>query len=170
MAKFVGNKFEGTLGNDLIIGTAIADKVEGKAGADTIWGRGGNDLLKGDGGNDRLYGEAGDDKLEGDAGADRLYGGDGNDLIDGGTGNDLLSGGLGADVFEFGDLRSGADIITDFQDGADRILFDLDNVNSMRDIRITSQADGDAVVSWNGGSIELQGVAASSLSAADFLF
>ncbi len=152
MAKFTGNKIEGTRRADIINGTAGADKVEGKAGNDTINGNGGNDLLEGDGGNDRLFGGAG------------------NDIVDGGTGNDVLNGGAGNDIFEFGDLVSGTDVITDFQDGVDRIEFDLDTVNSMRDITITSQADGDALISWAGGSIELQGVSAASLTAADFLF
>jgi Ca2+-binding RTX toxin-like protein len=152
MAKFRGNKIEGTRRADIINGTAQADKVEGKGGNDTISGLGGNDQLEGDGGNDILFG------------------GDGDDIVDGGTGNDLLSGGAGRDIFEFGDALSGNDVITDFQDGVDRIEFDLLRVNSMRDITITSQADGDALISWAGGSIELQGVSAASLSAADFLF
>lgn len=152
MAKFTGNKFEGTRRGDTINGTVAADKIEGKAGADTIFGLGGDDILNGDGGNDVLNG------------------GSGNDLLDGGTGNDLLTGGVGADLFEFGNLRSGADIITDFEDGVDHIVFDLDNVNSVRDITITTQADGDALISWAGGSIELNGVSAASLTAADFLF
>lgn len=152
MAKFRGNKIEGTRRADILNGTDRADKIEGKAGNDTLNGNGGNDLLDGGTGNDRLYG------------------GDGNDIIDGGRGNDFLSGGAGADIFEFGDVRSGADIISDFQVGVDKIEFDLLNVNSMRDITITSQADGDALITWNGGSIELQGVSAASLSAADFLF
>jgi len=152
MAKFVGRKFEGTRGADIITGSAGADKVEGKAGADTISGLGGDDLLNGDGGNDVLFG------------------GNGNDILDGGTGNDRMTGGAGSDIFEFGDVRSGNDVITDFQDGVDLIRFDLLAVNSMRDITIGSQADGDAVISWAGGSIELQGVSAASLSGADFLF
>lgn len=152
MAKFIGRKFEGTRRADTIDGSATADKVEGKGGNDIISGLGGNDLLNGDGGDDQLFG------------------GEGNDLLDGGIGNDRLSGGAGSDVFEFGDLVSGTDIITDFADGVDRIKFDLDHVNSMRDITITTQADGDALVSWAGGSIELSGVSAASLSAADFMF
>jgi len=152
MAKFSGRKFEGTARADIINGSATADKVEGKGGGDTISGLGGNDLLNGDGGNDVLFG------------------GDGNDILDGGTGNDRMSGGAGADIFEFGDVRSGNDVITDFQDGVDHIEFDLLRVNSFRDITITSQADGDALISWAGGSIELVGVSAASLTAADFLF
>ena len=152
MAKFAGNKIDGTLRADVINGTATADKIEGKAGSDV------------------LYGNAGNDVLDGGSGNDKLYGGTGNDLLDGGTGNDILTGGSGADLFEFGNLRSGADIITDFEQGIDKIVFDLDAVNSLRDISITSQADGDALISWAGGSIELQGVDAESLTASDFLF
>lgn len=170
MAKFVGNKFEGTLRDDRIFGTDIADKVEGKGGADIVFGGKGNDLLKGDAGNDQLFGEDGNDELQGDAGNDELFGGAGSDILEGGRGNDVLSGGADADLFVFGDRIGGADIILDFQDGVDHIEFDLLRVNSMRDITITQQADGDALVTWAGGSVELVGVSASSLTAADFLF
>ena len=60
------------------------------------------------------------------AGNDSVYGAEGNDVLDGGTGTDTLTGGSGADIFV---TRSGngsanladADIITDFEDGADLI-------------------------------------------------
>lgn len=65
-------------------------------------------------------------------GQDALNGGDGADLIDGGGGADLLTGGLGADLFRFdhGDtgLGAGADRITDFLSGVDRI--DLSSIDA----------------------------------------
>lgn len=162
-------KFQGTIGNDTINGTGFDDRVEGKAGNDIIHGLGGNDLLKGDEGDDVIYGDAGNDDLQGDAGRDRLFGGSGADFLEGGLGNDVLTGGGGADTFVFGDVNAGRDRITDFQDGRDRIAFDLDTVNSFGDLTIRQGTAG-AVVSWDTGSVVLEGISAQSLSAADFTF
>ena len=62
----------------------------------------------------------------GGAGDDILIGTTGKDLLDGGAGHDTLTGGAGQDIFV---LRAGdggatlqlADVITDFQDGTDRL-------------------------------------------------
>jgi Ca2+-binding RTX toxin-like protein len=60
--------------------------------------------------------------LEGTAGVDRLAGGAGDDIIRGGRGNDVLAGGGGADSFILGP-GAGADRITDFTPGVDRLFF-----------------------------------------------
>ncbi len=78
--SFVGNgspppglePMTGTVGDDVLIGTAFAD------------------VLGGGNGNDRVTGAGG---------ADWLYGGDGSDTLDGGTGIDSLCGGAGSDVY-----------------------------------------------------------------------
>jgi Ca2+-binding RTX toxin-like protein len=67
-----------------------------------------------------LLGRGGDDVLSGAAG---------NDVLDGGAGNDTLSGGGGADSFRFSRgpaSDGGVDVVTDFQDGSDRLLLDDD--------------------------------------------
>ncbi|MBF0120117.1 MAG: hypothetical protein HQK79_14885 [Desulfobacterales bacterium] len=64
----------------------------------------GNDILSGTSGNDSINGEAGDD------------------IIDGESGDDRLTGGSGGDVFVFS-TTSGNDVITDFDPGKDRIVF-----------------------------------------------
>lgn len=70
----------------------------------------------------KIVGNAGDNRLSGLAGDDSLYGGLGNDWLEGGGGKDGLSGGLGADIFVFGlPEPSGADRITDFVGGTDKI-------------------------------------------------
>ena len=63
---------------------------------------------------DHLVGTAGDDVIEGRRG---------NDWLGGGRGNDILTGGAGRDTFA---LRAGdgVDVITDYQQGEDRLLFD----------------------------------------------
>jgi Ca2+-binding RTX toxin-like protein len=72
-----------------------------------------------------LSGTADNDVLTGKLGADTISGGGGADTITGGLGNDSLSGGTGADVFVLkpGD---GADVITDFRPGEDRLSITTD--------------------------------------------
>jgi len=89
------------------------------SGAEAIAGGPKDDVLRGRGGGDTLRGLAGDD---------RRKGGTGKDLLDGGAGTDTLAGGKGRDVFHFGDATGpdGADIVTDFRSGRDRIELDSD--------------------------------------------
>jgi Ca2+-binding RTX toxin-like protein len=58
---------EGGAGDDLILGTDVAETIDGRAGADTIRGAGGDDVLIGSRGNDDLAGGDGADGLAGDA-------------------------------------------------------------------------------------------------------
>ncbi|HEX6691306.1 MAG TPA: M10 family metallopeptidase C-terminal domain-containing protein [Burkholderiales bacterium] len=62
-------------------------------------GTSGNDTLVGGEGQDTLNGFAGNDVLDGMGGDDTLSGGEGNDTLDGGEGSDLLEGGLGDDTY-----------------------------------------------------------------------
>jgi Ca2+-binding RTX toxin-like protein len=69
-------------------------------------------------------GNAGDNSLTGNSGNNTLTGNAGNDLLNGGAGADTLTGGIGSDtfVFRFGQSPvSGADRITDFAIGTDKI-------------------------------------------------
>ena len=81
--------------------------------------------LTGTAGSDALVGDHGNDILSGLGGADLLSGGDGNDTLDGGAGHDVLTGGAGADLFVLeapgGQTLSLADLVTDFQVGADHL-------------------------------------------------
>lgn len=130
----------GTRGNDRNLnGTARADVIEGLEGNDRIIAKGGRDWV---------------------------FGGAGNDTITGGAGNDVLAGGSGSDVFVFKG-RAGNDRITDFERGADRI--DLSDYGMrFRDILREDKAAG-ALVTHNGGTILLEGIAAADLSASDFI-
>jgi Ca2+-binding RTX toxin-like protein len=67
-------------GNDNIQGNIVGNRMDGGMGADTILGIEGNDSLIGGTGDDQLYGGLDNDTLEGGAGADLLYGGAGYDL------------------------------------------------------------------------------------------
>jgi Ca2+-binding RTX toxin-like protein len=77
---------------------------QGTSGNDSLVGGAGNDSMNGGSGNDTLRGGAGDDTLVGGDGADLLDGGDGNDVFSASdtTGADTLIGGNGSDFFDLG--------------------------------------------------------------------
>jgi Ca2+-binding RTX toxin-like protein len=121
------------------------DNLTGDDNANVIIGAGGDDTLNGGGGNDIIYGDDhlsdssgttygirsygitdGDDTISGGAGDDTIYGDGGDDTLDGGAGADAYTGGAGIDVFTIkanngGASISGADVVTDFDDGTDLI-------------------------------------------------
>ncbi|MGB9801159.1 MAG: calcium-binding protein [Thermanaerothrix sp.] len=80
--------FNGSNGNDLILGSPRADTIDGRQGGDCILGGGDNDILRGHVGNDVLLGGPGDDILYGNQGSDTLIGGEGYDICYGGGGSD----------------------------------------------------------------------------------
>ncbi|MCV6604621.1 MAG: hypothetical protein OIF34_04905, partial [Porticoccaceae bacterium] len=94
-------------GNDVLVGSAMADTIDGLAGDDNIQGLEGDDTLTGGAGNDTLDGGAGSDTLVGSAGNDELLGGAGDDLLRGGGGADINNGGDGVDTADFSDIGSG---------------------------------------------------------------
>jgi Ca2+-binding RTX toxin-like protein len=93
-------------------GNGLANLIIGNVGANRLSGGAGADTLSGEGGKDTLLGGTGDDHLNG---------GDGDDLLLGEPGLDTLTGDGGADLFRFGGPDGGADLITDFVGGQDRI-------------------------------------------------
>ncbi len=106
-----------------------------------IFGGGDNDTIIGSDFNDRLYGEAGDD---------------------------MLTGGLGKDRFFYED-GWGQDVITDFTAGDDRIDLRAVGITSMSELSITDSS-GDALISYDGQSITLLGIAHDSLVGTNFVF
>jgi Ca2+-binding RTX toxin-like protein len=96
--------FNGTEGNDTLIGGADGDLINGNGGADFLQGGGGLDTIIGGTGNDTLGGN------------------EGVDWVRGGTGNDTVAGGSGQDEFAFADFgAANADLLTDFDAGWDHI-------------------------------------------------
>ena len=114
--KITGNKKANN-----ITGSTQDDFIDGAAGADVIYGGAGADTLYGNAGNDKLYGDAGNDSLSGGAGADTL---------EGGAGSDKLTGGDGADIFVYNN-GDGADVITDYEEGVDKIQIASGSITSI---------------------------------------
>ncbi|MFK7752630.1 MAG: calcium-binding protein [Sedimentitalea sp.] len=129
---------EGGRGNDSVVGGDGEDNLFGGDGRDIMRGGDGYDFMFGEDGNDSLFGQDGNDYINGGQASDRvvgqdgndvLFGGRGNDRVEGGTGNDRLTDGLGADQLTGGSgfdififVQDGTlDIITDYEDGMDRI-------------------------------------------------
>ena len=84
---------------------------------------------------DNIFGDANDNILDGGGMGDIIFGGAGNDTIIGGASSysdtlhkDILSGGAGDDIFYFRTAEEapvmGSDIITDFEQGSDTIVFE----------------------------------------------
>ncbi|WP_223426024.1 hypothetical protein [Tateyamaria pelophila] len=161
-----------TLADDYLVGSKSSEEIRGLAGNDTIIGRGGNDTLRGQNGDDKLKGGHDDDKLVGGEGDDKLLGGVGNDSLIGGLGNDVLKGGDGEDVlkaafgnnklsggadadkFIFAASATGANTITDFEIGVDRL-----KLNGIDVTGVSEDRHGNAIIELsNGGSIKLNGV------------
>ncbi|MHA4871305.1 type I secretion C-terminal target domain-containing protein [Duganella sp. PWIR1] len=147
--------YQGTSGNDSLVGSSGNDTINGKAGDDTLDGGAGNDLLDGGDGKDVF-------NINDDSGLDTLIGGNGNDTfnlnynyaanlpgstavkIDAGAGDDTINlsfmqwamvkppevtGGTGIDTYAVGFGASYiAMTITDFTAGAGGDRFDLRNI------------------------------------------
>lgn len=163
------DNIEGGDGNDEIYGGDKADTIYGGADDDLIVGNSGSDQLMGDDGNDTIKGNSGGDVLLGNAGDDVMQGHKGDDYLQGGTGNDTMSGNLGNDTFFF-EAEDGADVILDFEVGADTIEFSWNMELSFESLVMTD-VDGGVEISWGSDdSITLEGLAAADLSESDFEF
>ena len=161
----------GGAGDDDLTGGEGNDFLRGGSGEDTLSGGEGGDTLRGGSGDDELYGGNDDDLLMGDGGDDELYGGAGDDTLDSGTGDDTLTGGEGSDTFVFAE-NEGSNTITDFNVAEDTIdLRLIQQAVAYSDLTITDKTDGTGVTITHtalGGTITLNGVSASDLSASNF--
>jgi Ca2+-binding RTX toxin-like protein len=176
------DRLYGNDGNDHLLGGAGNDRLYGGAGRDVLDGQDGDDMLDGGPGNDRLIGGAGRDIFVVTPGAATGHGGDDNDD------RDTLHFGALADSDGPG---AGRDAIEDFTRGEDRIDLsafhtsfaeltgghrhghdghgDHEHGDGDDDPAVTLQTEGhDSVLSFDGGSVRIEGVA--HLSANDFIF
>ncbi len=189
--------FQGLAGDDTIDGGAgLSDRVDysadslygGRRGVSVDLGRGKAIDSFGDvdtllniedasGGRyaDKILGSKGANHLRGGGGDDMLTGKGGNDILEGEGGNDTLTGANGsADVFLFrdrGDVNNlGTDQIRVFKDGEDIIRFqNVDGVESVSDLSM-SQDGQNVIINYTMGTILVESITVSKLTAADFLF
>jgi Ca2+-binding RTX toxin-like protein len=104
-------RFDGTLRDDLIVGTPFLDIINGGPGRDRLYGRAGADRIYGDVNRDYLDGGPGPDELSGGRSDDVVLGGAGNDHIwTDGRAHDHVYGGSGNDVIDSG--SGSRDVIT----------------------------------------------------------
>jgi hypothetical protein len=151
-----GVEANGLAGDDVLVGTNLADTLDGGDDDDWLIGGAGDDSLLGGLGNDTLEGGLGTDILEGGAGADTYvfaYGGvDEGDHIVG------FTTGLGGDVLDLSDLLAGESL--NAADLTDYLTFSTSGGNTT----ITVETDGSIFGSHNDFTIILDGV---TLSGAD---
>ena len=84
---------------NLIVVTGPNQTTNGSIGNDLILGTSGQDDIRGKGGDDCIVGGRRADQLRGNGGADVLLGGNGPDDLNGGNGNDICYGNAGNDTF-----------------------------------------------------------------------
>lgn len=188
-----GERYMGFAGNDFIDGRGGTDMVSYKRDSDH--GGSGNvtvDLIKGratDGFGDRdtlknienaeggfhddlLIGNSKANLLRGGYGDDRLKGGGGGDTLEGEGGDDILTASTGADVFLYRATADdlGVDTIKGFRDKEDKIQFDKSmDVDRFSDLTITKLGH-DVVVTYDLGSITIEDIGITKITAADFIF
>jgi len=176
----------GDAGGDLMFGGAGDDDMRGGADADFLFGQSGDDFLYGDEAPDSLFGGKGDDLLDGGifsdalrggAGDDQLFGGGGFDRLDGGRGDDELTGGAASDTFVMR-RRGDDDVITDFQNGMDKIDLTAFGLRPAQYAALVAPALNDAgggatfldLTQLGGnGSVLIQGLAFAQAGASDFV-
>ena len=87
--------------------------------------------------------------------------------------NDTLTGGRGNDYFVFSNAGFGTDIITDYEDGLDKVKVHSSIANNIAAFNITGNGTTSVVltqISSPTNTITLQGATAINITAADFVF
>ena len=106
----------------------------------------------------------------GGTGADRMFGGSGKDSFIGGAGKDAIAGGAGADIIAFTLANWGGDRVGDFEDGLDILRFKRTIADAVADFDIAGNGTKEVTLAIGSQTLELNGVAAITLTAADFQF
>lgn len=160
--------------SEYALGENVENLLGGRANEPFAFHGIGNDL------DNLINGMAGDDVLEGGAGNDTLNGDfeffgaatTSNDRLVGGSGDDTLKGGGGADAYVFADGDTGNDRIIGFNEAEGDILdfSGMTGVTDFSSLAVSTDADGNAVVSFGETSVTLEGVDAATLDGSEFLF
>ncbi|MBO6503936.1 MAG: M10 family metallopeptidase C-terminal domain-containing protein [Kordiimonadaceae bacterium] len=115
-------------------------------------------------GDDTIVGNDADNVLLGNGGADTISGGAGADTLDGGAGDDQLTGGAGEDIFTI----EGDDVVSDFENGVDKIAFETGE-NNLNLIDITQVGDDVRVQDSSGNSVLILNISASLIDVSDIV-
>jgi Ca2+-binding RTX toxin-like protein len=199
IGNIVANRIFGNGGVDSIQGGDGNDFIDGGTGGDSLNAGAGQDTVSyekssvgvtidlnvalqaslGDANGDSLFffenvnGSNGVDNIKGNFAANTLRGGLGADTLNGGTGSDTLVGGADADTFRFTDLSFGSDIISDWQDGVDKISIAPALEGSFAGLTFAGNGTTQVIVrgfNGTGSAIIVRADAAFTLDASDFLF
>lgn len=130
-----------------------------------VWLGGGDDLFDGRTGQltGSLDGHDGNDILLTGAGNQAIRGGFGDDILSGGAGIDKLWGDAGSDSFRFG-IGYGADVIADFETGANHDWIDVNGYTAVQSM--TQQSNGVLIAFSAGDSLFVRNVAIADLTGA----
>jgi Ca2+-binding RTX toxin-like protein len=194
----LANYLAGAGGTDTLNGAGGDDTLDGGAGADVLNGGdnfdtayyygsavgvtvnlGTNTASGGDAQGDTFTGiesvqgsNTQGDTLTGNSGYNVLRGWGGADVLNGGGGYDVLYGGGGSDTFHYTALTFGTEIISDFEDGADKLRFNgIAGVDNITDFLITGNGTASIQLQISGQSITLSNSGGLiTLTNGDFLF
>ncbi|MGQ0564166.1 MAG: calcium-binding protein [Gemmobacter sp.] len=158
-----------TTGVSFSMATGVSNAIGTHLGYESVIAGSGNDTITGADTNDTVRGGAGNDSIAGGRGGDDLYGLAGVDTLNGGAGNDTLTGGAFADTFVFVRVASaGADLVTDWNNGADRLALDNELwTGALTAAQVVSTfasvVGGDVVFDFGArGSFTLDGITSTS--------
>lgn len=98
--------FLGTEFDDTFFGANGDDIIEGGSGDDELSGGNGNDVITDNLGNNKIFGGSGNDYIVTLSGSNEISGGKGRDIIVGGIQSDKIFGGKGQDIIQ-GDVGTG---------------------------------------------------------------
>ncbi|HTN25374.1 MAG TPA: LamG-like jellyroll fold domain-containing protein [Solirubrobacteraceae bacterium] len=116
LARDRGGAFDGTAGDDTLLGGPGADTLRGGDGNDVLWGLRQPDVRSA--ATDVLDAGAGDDTVYGGPGPQRILGGAGDDFLESGVGDGTIAGGSGDDTIR---LRGGGTTKVDAGPGNDTV-------------------------------------------------
>jgi Ca2+-binding RTX toxin-like protein len=94
-----------------------------------------------------------------------INGGRGRDTLTGGEGDDTLIGGSDKDTFVFSEISGTNNVITDYQDGVDKIGLDG---YSFDDVTVANDA-GSTLISTEDWSVVLDGIDFTLITEVDFV-